>query len=122
MYYVIKRQTDKPLSCFIGFMVPKFIASRKNDTVIFEFQKDGKPQRKWVKKDEIVLLTEDKKFFLKTMEQFRSVEETQQRLVDEARKKLDESMEIFTEAVNAEINEFNEIRYSSDVPCILKDL
>lgn len=122
MYYVIKRQTDKPMSCFIGFMVPKFIASKKNDTVIFEFQKDGKPQRKWVKKEDIVLLTDDKAFFLKTMEQFRAVEETQQKLVDEARKKLDESMETFTEAVNAEINEFNEIRDSADVPCILKDL
>jgi hypothetical protein len=122
MYYVIKRQTGKPLSCFIGFMVPKFIASKNSDTVIFEFQKDGKVQRKWVKKEDIVLLTDDKKFFLKTMEQFRAVEETQQKLVDEARKKLDESMEAFTETVNAEINEFNEIRDSSDVPCILKDL
>lgn len=122
MYYVIKRQTGKPLSCFIGFMVPKFIASKNTDTVIFEFQKDGKVQRKWVKKEDIVLLTDDKEFFLKTMEQFRAVEEAQQKLVDEARKKLDESMETFTETVNAEINEFNEIRDSDDVPCILKDL
>ena len=122
MYYVIKRQEGKPMSCFIGFMVPKFIASKNSDTVIFEFKKDDKTQRKWVKKEDIVLLTDDKAFFLKTMEQFRAVEETQQKLVDEARKKLDESMETFTEAVNAEINEFNEIRDSADVPCILKDL
>ena len=122
MYYVIKRQKDKPLSCFIGFMVPKFIASKNSDTVIFEFQKDGKAQRKWVHKDDIVLLTDDKKFFLKTMKQFKSVEETQQKLVNEARQKLDERMEAFTETVNAEINEFNEIRDSDDVPCILKGL
>jgi len=122
MYYVIKRQTDKPLSCFIGFMVPKYIASKNNEHVIFEFTKDGKPHRKWVKKEEIVLLTEDKDFFLKTMEQFKSVEETQQKLVDEAREQLDNSIEAFTEAVNSEINEFNEIRNSDDVPCILKNL
>lgn len=122
MYYVIKRQATVPLSCFIGFMVPKYIASKNNEHVIFEFMKEGKTQRKWVKKDEIVLLTEDKDFFLKTMEQFKAVEETQQKLVNEAREKLNESIETFTETVNAEINEFNEIRNSNDVPCILKNL
>ena len=122
MYYVIKRQPESPSKCFIGFKVPKYTSSRSSDNVIFEFIKDGKTSRKWIKKDEIVLLTEDKDFFMKTMEQFKAVEEIQQKLVDTARKKLDESMETFTESVNAEINEFNEIRDSDDVPCILKDL
>ncbi|MDO8453036.1 MAG: hypothetical protein Q7S59_00525 [Sulfurimonas sp.] len=122
MYYVIKRQLDKPLSCFIGFVVPKFIASKNNDSVIFEFQKDEKTQRKWVKKEEIVLLTEDKDFVIKTMEQFKAVEETQQKLVDEARDMLNSSIETFTETVNAELNEFNEIKSSADVPCLLKNL
>lgn len=122
MYYVIKRQKDQPLSCFIGFMVPKYIASKNNDNVIFEFQKDGKPVRKWVHKDDIVLLTEDKDFFIKIMDQFKEVEETQQKLVDDARRKLDASMETFTEVVNAQIDEFNEIKNSEDVPCILKNL
>jgi predicted translin family RNA/ssDNA-binding protein len=103
-------------------MVPKYIASKNNDSVIFEFHKDGKTQRKWVKKGEIVLLTEDKNFFIKTMEQFKAIEETQQKLVDEARKQLDASIETFTETVNSELNEFNEIKNSSDVPCILKNL
>ncbi len=122
MYYVIKRQTTVPLSCFIGFMVPKYIASKNNEHVIFEFVKDGKTQRKWVKKDEIVLLTDDKDFFTKTMEQFRSVEETQKKLVDAAKDQLNACIETFTETINAEINEFNEIKNSDDVPCILKNL
>lgn len=122
MYYVIKRQTDKPLSCFIGFMVPKYIASKNNEHVIFEFLKDGKPNRKWVKKEEIILLTEDKDFFLKTMEQFKMVEETQHKLVNEAREKLNTSIDTFTETMNSQINDFNEIRTSEDVPCILKNL
>ena len=122
MYYVIKRQPESPSKCFIGFKVPKYISAKNSDNVIFEFIKDGKTTRKWIKKDEIVLLTEDKDFFTKTMNQFKEVEEIQQKLVDEARKKLGESMETFTENVNAEINEFNEIRDSDDVPCILKDL
>jgi hypothetical protein len=110
------------MKCFIGFQVPKYIAAKNNDNVIFEFMKDGKPIRKWVKKSDIILLTDDKDFFLKTMNQFQAVESAQQKLVDDARKNLNESMETFTETINSEINEFNEIRDSKDVPCILKDL
>ena len=122
MYYVIKRQPDSPMQCFIGFKAPKYIAAKNSNNVIFEFLKDGKAIRKWVKKDDIVLLTDDKDFFIKTMDKFKSVEAEQQKLVDDAREKLNESVETFTETVNAELNEFNEIRNSDDVPCILKDL
>ncbi len=122
MYYVIKRVYNKPPTTFVGFKVPKFIASKNNDHVIFEFQKDGKAQRKWVKKDEIILLTDDKEYFLKIMDQFKEVETTQQKLVDEAMEKLNQSMETFTETMNTEINEFNEIKNSEDVPNVLKDL
>jgi hypothetical protein len=122
MYYVIKKQPDSTTQCFIGFKVPKYIASKNSENVIFEFQKDGKAIRKWVKMKDIVLLTEDKEFFIKTMDKFKEVETTQQQLVDEARNKLERSMESFTENINAEINEFNEIKQSDDVPCILKDL
>ena len=122
MYYVIKKQIGTPPTYFLGFKVPKYIAAKNSDNVIFEFEKDGKISRKWIKKEEIILLTDDKEFFLKIMEQFKAVEATQQKLVDEARAKLDESMETFTETMNSEIEEFEEIRDSSDVPCILKDL
>jgi len=122
MYYVIKRQHSMPLTAFISFQVPKYIASKNSENVIFEFQKDGKAIRKWVKMKDIVLLTEDKEFFIKTMDKFKEVETTQQQLVDEARNKLEQSMESFTENINAEINEFNEIKQSDDIPCILKSL
>lgn len=122
MYYVIKRQPDSPSKCFMGFVVNKYIASKNNDNVIFEFEQNGKNIRKWVKMDDIVLLTKDKEFFVQTMNKFKEVERTQQKLVDEAQKELERSMETFTETVNAEIDEFNEIRDSDDVPCILKDL
>lgn len=121
MYYVIKRQTS-PSQCFIGFKVPKYIAAKNNENVIFEFEINGKPSRKWIKKEDIVLLTEDKKFFIQTMDKFKAVEQEQQELVDAAKKQLEQSMETFTETVNAEINEFNEIKSSSDIPCILKEL
>ena len=122
MYYVIKRNPDVPMSCFLGFAVPKYTVGKNSENVIFEFKKDGKVQRKWVKKDEIVLLTQDKQFFLKTMEQFKDVEATQQKLVDEAQAQLENSMETFTETVNAKLDEFNHIKNSDDVPCLLKEL
>ena len=122
MYYVIKRQPETPLQCFIGFKVPKYIASKNNENVIFEFTVNGKIHRKWVKKDDVVLLTEDKDFFIETMDKFKAVEAEQQELVDAAKAKLEQSMETFTETVNAQINEFNEIKHSDDIPCILKDM
>lgn len=122
MYYVIKKNITNPTSCFMGFAVSKYIATKNSDNVIFEFTKDEKVTRKWIKKEEIVLLTDDKEFFLKTMDQFKAVEATQQKLIDEAQAKLEQTMVEFTENVNAEIEEFEEIRDSTDIPCILKDL
>jgi len=122
MYYVIKRQHNSPLTTFISFQVPKFIASKKNENVIFEFLRDGKVQRKWVKKSDIILLTDDKEFFIKTVTHFKNIEATQQKLIDAAQKQLDQSVETFTETMNAEIDEFNEIKDSSDIPSILKEL
>ncbi len=106
----------------MGFTVPKYIVTKGSDNVIFEFKIDGKVTRKWVKKEDIVLLTEDKEFFIKTMDQFKEVEATQQKLVDEAQEKLEQTMVEYTENVNSEIEEFEEIRDTTDVPCILKEL
>ena len=74
------------------------------------------------KKDEVILLTDDKKYFMKIMKQFKDVEATQQKLVDDARDQLNQSMETFTETMNSEINDFNEIKNSADVPNMLKGL
>jgi hypothetical protein len=122
MYYVIKKQHTSPLSTFISFQVPKYIASKNSENVIFEFQKDAKPERRWVKKRDIILLTDDKEFFIKTVDQFKEVEAAQQKLIDAAQEQLDQSIETFTDTMQAEINVFSEIRDSSDIPCILKDL
>ncbi len=122
MYYVIKRLHTNPLSTFMSFQVPKYIAAKNSENVIFEFIHNGKPQRKWVKKIDIILLTDDKEYFIKTVAHFKEVEVAQQKLIDSAQEQLNQSIETFTETMNSEIDEFNEIRDSSDVPCILKEL
>lgn len=103
---------------FMGFKVPKYISSKDSDNVIFEFSKDGKAIRKWIKKDEIILLTEDQELFLQTMNQFKAVEEIQQKLVDEAQEQLNQSIVTFSETMNSEIEEFTR----DDVQSILKSL
>ena len=122
MYYVIKKQVDKLPNTFIGFPVPKYIASKKNEHVIFLFTKEGKVIRKWVKMDEIILLTADKNYFLQTMKKFKDVEDAQKKLVQEAHEQLEQSMTNFADTMNAEIHDFEEIRGSDDVPCMLKEL
>ena len=122
MYYIIKKQLNKPGSTFMGFLALKYIATKNNDSVIFEFVKDGKSIRTWVKKDEIILLTEDKTYFEQVMKQFSNLQNAQQKLVDEAHQKLEQSLKTFTETMDTEINEYEELRDLTDVPCILKDL
>ena len=122
MYYVIMKQRDKPGSTFLGFSTPKYIATKNSDSVIFEFTKDGKVLRKWIKKEELILLTADKEYFQTIMKKFQDVQQTQQDLVDEAHKALETSMENFTETMNAEISDYEELRDASDIPCIIKAL
>lgn len=122
MYYVIKKQIDKLPSTFLGFGVEKYIASKQNKNVIFLFSKDGKVIRKWVKLEDIILLTEDKEYFLKVMGQFKDVEDAQKKLVADAQINLEKSMTNFADTMNSQILDYEEIRNATDVPDVLKDL
>ena len=122
MYYVIIKQATTPKVSILGFQVPKYFASKEGENVIFEFTQDGKKKRKWVKKEEILLVTDSKEFFLKTMKRFKKIEQFQQNLIDEAEQKLNQSIDEFNDSMLNEMDEFNKIRDSHDVPCLLKDL
>lgn len=122
MYYVIKKQEGTHPVEFIGFKVPKYITNKSNDTVIFEFIIKDKAVRKWVKKEDIVLLTDDFEFYTKTMHDFKATQEQQQKLVDAAQEELNKSVENFAKVMSNELESFEELRGSDDVPCILKDL
>jgi len=122
MYYVIKKHTVSNPSQYLSFQVEKFIANKNNDTVIFELKVNDKIIRKWVKKDEIILLTKDKNFFIKTLKEFRAVEETQKELVTQAQAQLEKSIEVYAETMLNEIEKFEETKDAKHFPCILKDL
>jgi len=121
MYYVIKQQHDSPLNHFTSFLVEKYIASKNTEHVIFEFQKDGKSDRKWIEKKDIILLTDDKNFFIEILNNFKDAQNYQQELVKQAKEQLELSIKNFSSVMHEEIDKFNEVKSSANVPCLLKD-
>lgn len=115
MYYVIKRQENTPLNTFIAFKVPKYIASKKNDTIIFEFTHEDKTVRKWVKKDEIILLTQDKAYFSKVYKQLEATQEAQKQLVAEAQSNLEKSLQNFEETMQDELEKCTKLESVHDI-------
>lgn len=115
MYYVIKRHDNLPVSTFIGFKVPKYIASKKNDSVIFEFMQENKAVRKWVKKSDIILLTDKEEYFLKIYKELEAIQKQQQALVDEARANLDKTLCTFSETMNDELDKYTQLDDDEDL-------
>lgn len=122
MYYIIKRQYEAPMQRFFGFIVSKYIAAKNTKHVICEFSKDDKVQRKWIKKDDIVLLTQDKNHFVKVLNRFRDVESVQQKLVEEAKAQLDVSIATFTIIMDKEIDLYTDSINSDDTKYLLYDI
>lgn len=122
MYYVIKRISNTRPVEFIGFNVSKYLTNKNSDTVIFEFILKGKTTRKWVKKEEIILLTEDKEFYLQTLKGFKKTQDEQQKILNAAQEQLDLAFTTFSDTMDSTFEEFEEIRSSSDIPDILKKL
>lgn len=122
MYYVIVKKADTHPMEFMGFQVPKFITKKNSDNVIFEFKIDGKIVRKWVNKKDILLLSDDKDFYTKTMQSFKEVETQQQKLVEDAKNRLNDTIESYAQTMSDEFESFEKMRESGEIPCILKDL
>jgi hypothetical protein len=122
MYYAIIKKPNTHPTEFMGFSVPKFITNKESGNVIFEFTIDGKKVRKWVNKEAILLLTDDKDFYLQTLKKFQKVQKEQQALVDEAKEKLNATVENFAQTMESEFEAFEELREEEDIPCVLKNL
>ena len=122
MYYVIKKQPDNQSETFIWFRSPKFIVSKESENVIFEFPTQEKLIRKWVNKSEIILLTDDKEYFVKVLNQLKDVQDRQQKLVDEAHKHLQMTLERFTETMQQKFGEYDALRNANDIPLVSKEI
>lgn len=122
MYYVIKKQLDNSSETFIWFKSPKFIASKGSENVIFEFSTEKKLMRKWVKKDEIILLTDDKEYFMQTLNSIKSIQDQQHQLIAEAQDNLANSLENFTKTMTQKFEEYKSLRNQDDIPLVYKTL
>jgi len=122
MYYVIIKQENNPSSHFFGFLAQKYLAAKNTDNIIFEVLKDGKTIRKWIDKKEIILLTEDKAYFVELMYQFKEVEAQQLKLINEAQQNLEDSIENYKQVLQEELSSFEKIRDNDDIPCLLKGI
>lgn len=121
MYYVIKRHPQATLSQYISFTINKFIHNKKNDTLIFEIKVEGKIVRKWVKRAEVILLTQDKEYFLETLKKFKDIEQKQKLLVEEAQAKHEQSLKEYSETMIDEIENFKRLKESEGYYCLLDD-
>jgi len=122
MYYVIKKQTGTNPMQVIGFKVPKYITKKSNNTVIFEFVTNTKTIRKWVKKEEIILLTDDQALYLETLKEFQDIQEAQEKLVIQAQKNLEQTIENYSEVMESKLEDFEEIKDHSDISSILENI
>ncbi len=119
MYYVIQRKYFDPRQFYLAFRVPKFIATKNSKNIIFEFQIEGKAKRKWAPKNDIVLLTEDKKLFERTLERFEKIADKQKEKVDIAQKKVEEALKDFEVAMSDEFFSFQNPSEDEDKANIL---
>lgn len=122
MYYVIKKQLDNSSETFVWFKSPKFIVSKESENVIFEFSTDNKLMRKWVKKNEIILLTDDKEYFMQTLNSIKTIQDQQHKLIVEAQENLANSLENFTQTMTQKFEEYSSLRNKDDIPLVIKTI
>ena len=116
MYYVIQALDGIKNKHFVSYSVPKYKSSSKNNTVIFEFGEKPNIKRKWAPKEEIILLTQDRQFFLSFLKKLKSTEEIYLQKIDEQQKKLDA---LFSEMKDEMQNQFTTMQNDKSSPSLL---
>ncbi|MEA3372677.1 MAG: hypothetical protein U9Q62_03185 [Campylobacterota bacterium] len=121
MYYVIQHRHNDPKKYYTVFVVPKFITSKENDNVIFEFHlSDGKTKRKWTAKKEIILLTDDEAFFKKVLARLTVTQNRHLQQIQHAEENLQNEFSKMASAMENEFEDLDEERKEESFPCLLK--
>ena len=97
MYYVIQRHHKNHKKHFFAYSVVKYIAAKNTQNIIFEIHQHGEVKRKWLPKDDVILLTQDKELFRTTYERLEAISAKHLKKIDAVQEEL-----------NHEIQEFNE--------------
>lgn len=120
MYYVIQRRHNDPKKYYTAFVVPKFITSKVNDNVIFEFkQPDGKTKRKWTAKTEILLLTDDEKLFKEVLGKLTVTQNKHLSQIQHAEENLQNEFQEMAQAMSAEFEALAKQKGEEGFPCLL---
>lgn len=120
MYYVVQELHDSGDKHFITYQVPKYILSKKNENIIFEFGQKPTIKRKWANKKDIILLTENKAFFLAFVEKLKAVEEEHLEQINQAQKEVEQLIHQYQETMHNELDSFKKLsKDNPDVPSIL---
>ena len=121
MYYVIQHRHNDPKKFFTAFVVPKFITSKNNENVIFEFNTaDGKTKRKWTSKKEILLLTDNEEYFKKILARLTVTQNKHIAQVQHAEAHLQEELRELALAMQKEFEELEAEKDQDESACILK--
>ena len=121
MYYVIQRRHNDPKKYYTAFVVPKFITSKTNDNVIFEFKlPDGKTKRKWTAKSEILLLTDEEELFKKVLAKLTVMQNRHLSQIQHAEEHLQNEYEDMASAMKQEFEELEQLKEQEGSPCLLK--
>ncbi len=118
MYYVIQALEGIKNKHFVSYSVQKYKSSPKNNSVIFEFGEKPNIKRKWAAKDEIILLTQDRQFFLNFLKKLKSTEESYMKKIDEQEQKIEA---LFLELKDEMHTQFGTIKNDKNIPSLLKD-
>jgi len=120
MYYVIQALNNAGDKHFISYKVPKYILSNKNENIIFELGEKPNIKRKWAAKNDIILLTENKAFFLAYLKKLTDLEETHLKEIDTAQKEVERLIQNYEETMKEELDSFKKLSLNNDdVPTLL---
>ena len=120
MYYVVQKLHDAGDKHFISYQVPKYILSNKTENIIFEFGEKPNTKRKWANKDDIVLLTADKTFFLAFVNKLTTMEKEHLEKIEEAQKEVEKLVQEYQESMHNELDSFKNLSLkNNEVPTLL---
>ncbi len=120
MYYVVQELHDSGEKHFISYQVPKYILSSKNENIIFEFGERPNIKRKWANKNDIVLLTDNKAFFLAFVEKLKSMEAEHLEKINKAQQEVEKLIQQYQDSMHDELDSFKKLaQKNTDVPSLI---
>ncbi len=121
MYYVIQHRHNDPKKYYSAYVVPRFITSKGNENIIFEFkQPDGSVKRKWTAKKEIILLTDDEKIFKEVLARLTVTQNKHLAQIKHAEEQLQQEIRELANAMGEEFDAIEKEKEKPDFPCIVK--